>query len=324
MTDTLDWLLEKENPAVRYLTLTQLLDRTADDPEVRSAQRAIMRSEPVKTILAAQAAEGYWEKPGTGYSPKYHATTWQILFLAEFGADGQQRAVRRGCEYVLEHTQTDNGGFSPYSNGRPSGAIHCLSGNMTWALITLGCGDDERIGRAADWLAGAITGEDFDAFYASGTSGPGFCCVANSGLPCAWGAVKALRALTHLPSKWQSARTNKAITQAAEFLLKPDLSKADYPYTGRVSGEWFKFGFPLSYTSDVLETLFVLGEAGYARDPRLAPAIDLVLSKRAAKGRWALKHSLNGKMWIDVEKKGQPSKWITLRALRALKAAGQV
>ena len=89
-----------------------------------------------------------------------------------------------------------------------------------------------------------------------------------------------------------------------------------------MSGEWFKFGFPLSYTSDVLEALQAVSEAGYARDPRLKKAIDLVLSKRDAEGRWLLKHSLNGKMWIDFESKGKPSKWVTLRALRVLKLAG--
>jgi hypothetical protein len=324
MTDTIDWLLEKDNPSVRYFALKQLLDRTDADSDVQAARRAIMRSEPVKAILAAQNADGYWQKPGTGYSPKYQATTWQILFLAELGADGQQRALRRGCEYVLDHTQVDHGGFSPYADARPSGALHCLSGNLTWSLIRLGWGADERVGRAIDWLAGAITGEDFDLFYVSGTSGPGFCCVANSGLPCAWGAVKALRALTQAPAPWQSARTQRATTRAAEFLLSRDLTVADYPYTGRISGEWFKFGFPLSYTSDVLETLLVLGEAGYGRDPRLEPAIQLVLSRRDASGRWALKHSLNGKMWIDIERKGQPAKWVTLRALRVLKVAGRL
>lgn len=322
MPTTLDWLLEKENPSVRYFALKQLLDRTDDDSDARSARRAIMRSEPIKAILAAQDTAGFWLKPGTGYSTKYQATTWQILFLAELGADGQHRAVRRGCDYVLEHTQAEHGGFSPYAIVQPSGAIHCLSGNLTWALIALGWGEDERVGRAIDWLAGAITGDSFDAFFASGTSGPGFCCVANNYLPCAWGAVKALRALTHVPSKWRSPRTDKATQQAAEFLLSHDPAKADYPYTGRISGEWFKFGFPLSYTSDVLETALVLGEAGYGRDPRLDNALQLILSKRNADGRWTLKHSLNGKMWIDIERKGQLSKWITLRALRVLKMAG--
>jgi hypothetical protein len=91
-----------------------------------------------------------------------------------------------------------------------------------------------------------------------------------------------------------------------------------------VNGSWFKFGFPLSYTSDVLEAALALCEAGQAHDPRLKHAIDLVLAKRTADGRWLLQRSLNGKMWADIETKGQPSKWVTLRALRVLKAEGRL
>ncbi|MCI0476471.1 MAG: hypothetical protein L0Y55_09510, partial [Anaerolineales bacterium] len=80
-TKTIDWLLEKDNPSVRYFALRNLLDRAEDDREVLAARREIMRSEPVQKILAAQKPEGYWRKPGSGYAGKYQATTWQILFL---------------------------------------------------------------------------------------------------------------------------------------------------------------------------------------------------------------------------------------------------
>jgi hypothetical protein len=99
---------------------------------------------------------------------------------------------------------------------------------------------------------------------------------------------------------------------------------ADYPYTKRVSSTWFKFGFPLSYWSDVLETTAVLAELGYGDDPRLANALQLILSKQDAQGRWKLENTLNGKMWADIEEKGKPSKWVTLRALRVLKRVTQV
>ncbi len=318
---TLDWLLEKNNPSVRYFTLRYLFDRSDDERNVQAARRAIMMSEPVKKILAAQNAEGYWAKPGSGYWPSYRATAWQILFLAELGANGRNHQVQRGCEYLLKHAQAVHGGLSAMPNARPSGAWVCHNGSLIWALIALGYGDDERVGGAVDWLAGAITGDGFESYYASGTTGPGFRCVANAGKPCAWGAVKALRALANLPPRLQSEMVKKANSMAAKFLLSRDLAKADYPHTVRVSGEWFKFGFPLSYTSDVLEALLALRDAGYARDPRLKHAIELVISKRDADGHWALKHSLNGKMWADIEGKGKPSKWVTLRALRVLKAA---
>lgn len=318
---TFAWLLEKDNPSVRYFALRYLLDRAEDDREVQAARRAIMRSEPVQKILAAQKTEGYWVKPGSGYSPKYKSGVWQILFLAELGADGRNKKIRRGVEYYLEHAQAKHGGFSAAQNAAPSSAVQCLNGNMLWALVALGYGEDARVARAVDWLAGSIIGDDFRWFNAT-VPGPGFKCGVNDKKPCAWGAVKSLRALVNLSPVLRSPKTEKATAMAVEFLLSRDLAKADYPYTARVSGEWFKFGFPLSYTSDVLEALLALSEAGCARDPRLQNAIDLVLSKRGADGRWALKHSLNGKMWMDIEKKGKPSKWVTLRALRVLKAAG--
>ncbi len=317
--DPLPWLLEAENPSVRYWVLRDLLDRDSKDRDVLAAKAAILQSAPVKKILAAQKTEGYWAKAGVGYSPKYKSTDWQILFLAELGADGENRQVQRGCEYLLTHAQASHGGFSAMASAVPSGAIHCLNGNLIWALVTLGYGGDARVHAAVDWLAGAITGDDFDAFN-SITPGPGFKCGANMKQPCAWGAVKALRALAALPKKWRDARTKKATAMAVELLLSRDLAQADYPYTARVSGEWFKFGFPLSYTSDVLEALLALAQAGRGSDPRLKNAVAVVLSKQDAQGRWAMKHSLNGKMWADIEEKGKPSKWVTLRALRVLKA----
>lgn len=319
MDQIIDWLLEKDNPSVRYLALKHLLGSAETDPEVEAARRAIMRSESIKAILAAQQADGYWMKPGAGYSPKYTSTVWQILWLAELGADGHHRQVQRGCEYVLHHAQAKHSGFSALTNALPSGAVHCLNGNLIWALVTLGYGQDDRLRQAVEWLAGAITGDDFKWWFASGVTGPGFRCAANGGQPCAWGAVKSLRALTAWPPDARSARAQQALAMTAEFLLSHNLAQANYPYTGRVSGEWFKFGFPLSYTSDVLETAFALGEAGYGTDPRLQPAVEVIRSQREPTGVWRMRHSLNGKMWADIEAKGKPSKWVTLRALRVIK-----
>ena len=107
-----------------------------------------------------------------------------------------------------------------------------------------------------------------------------------------------------------------------DFLLGYDIARADYPYKERISSSWFKFGYPLGYVTDVLLNLEALTEAGVADDPRLDDAVALLLSKHDEQGRWKLEYSYHGKMWIDVEKKGQPSKWVTLRALRVLKRRG--
>src|SRR5690242_15319638 len=109
--DPTPWLLEDETPAVRHMTLRLLLKRPEDDEDVRSALAAAMHSDPIASILAAQHPDGYWVKPGSGYSPKYTGTVWQIIFLDQLGADPRDARVSRGCEYALSHTSTVAGGF---------------------------------------------------------------------------------------------------------------------------------------------------------------------------------------------------------------------
>jgi len=134
--DPVDWLLEedKNNPSVRYLALRNLLDRPESDARVRQARSAIMRQGPVPIILDAQEPEGYWVKSGSGYSPKYRSTVWSLLILAELAADPDEVRVRRGCDYLLDHGRAQNGAFSAYRKPIPSGALHCLNGNMIFAL----------------------------------------------------------------------------------------------------------------------------------------------------------------------------------------------
>ncbi len=321
--DPLPWLLEPDeaNPGVRYLALRDLFDRPKDDPELIGAQAEVMRTGPVPVILEAQAPAGYWVKPGPGYAPKYRGTLWSVLFLAQFGADGSNERIRRAIDYVFEHAQAESGAFA--CNGRPSTAIHCLWGNIVRALLDLGYWGDEQLNRAIDALARSITGEGYEWYRKSGVQAPGFVCSANYGLPCGWGAVRALWALNRVPATGRTPVVEAAINACTDFLLSYDVAHADYPYQERISSSWFKFGYPLGYVTDVLLNLEALAEAGYGNDPRLAEAVELVLSKQDEQGRWKMAYSYKGKMWIDIEKKGKPSKWVTLRALRMLKAVSK-
>ncbi len=319
--DSLPWLLEPDetNPGARYFALRDLLDRPAADPALVTAQAEVMRSGPIPAILAAQAQapEGYWVKPGAGYSPKYRSTLWSLLFLAQFGADGRDKRIHRAVDYVFDHAQAKNGGFS--CNGAPSAALHCLWGNMAWAMLELGYEGDERLTWAIDALARSITGDGYDGYLKSGIMAPGFVCSANYGLPCGWGAVRALWALNHVPVAGRTPAVEAAIKASVDFLLSYNIARADYPYKERVNSSWFKFGYPMGYVTDVLLNLEALTGAGCASDPRLRQAVEWVLSKQDDQGRWKLEYGYKGKTWADIEKKGKPSKWITLRALRVLK-----
>jgi len=328
----LPWLLEpdKTQPAIRYFTLRDIIGRSSNDSDVKNALAASMLSGPVPVILAAQEPEGYWGKPGPGYGPKYRGTQWAVVFMAQLGADGTDSRVRAGFEYVLSHAIASNGSLS--MNGTPSGFIHCMAGNLGAAFIDLGWLGDQRFQAALEWLAQTITGEGVadstnrdtnKRYYKSGTLAPLFACSVNAGLPCAWGAIKAMLALSKVPLSLRTQRMQEAIQQGIAFLLSHDPAVADYPFGmgNKPSSSWFKFGYPIGYITDVLQNLEVLAALGQAQNAHLTNALELVLGKQDDQGRWLLEYTYNGKTWVDIEKKGQPSKWVTLRALRVLKAA---
>jgi hypothetical protein len=317
--DPLPWLLDEETPAVRHLALRWLLDEPETSTSVRRARAAAMRVDPIAATLAAQHADGYWVKPGSGYTPKYTATVWSLMFLDQLGADPDDRRIQRACAYVLEHTQAPNGGFG--MGGQNSSVVHCLHGNLVRALVGFGWLDDQRVQAAVAWQARSITGDGFDGWHRSTTSGPGFSCGINGGLPCAWGAIKALRGLARIPAEQRPPLVQRAIADGVELLLSRDPAIADYPAWSRVSPNWFKLGFPSGYVADMLQNLEVLAELGHATSPRLTHAIELLLGRQDDGGRWKNEHAYERLTWVPFERKRSPSKWVTLRACRVLRAA---
>ncbi len=288
----------------------------------------MMQTGLISAILAEQYPEGYWENDKNIYGPKYFATIWQVIMLAQSGADASHPQIYKACEYLLQKAIGNFGGFSVLPG--QTGAVHCVQGNISAALLDFGYRDDARLLKAMDWMARSVTGEGFapagekasgDHYIRSGISAPGFPCGANDHQPCAWGAVKVAMALSKVPPDKRTPAEKKAVDQSINFLLSVDPAIADYPhpYAKAASGSWFKFGFPVFYVTDLLQNLEALVGLGLVGDARLSNAIDFVLQKQDEKGRWRMEYTYNGKTWVEVEEKGKPSKWVTLRAMRVLK-----
>ncbi len=332
----LPWLLEKSEPGVRYLALRDLVGLPADEPELKAARHAAHTQGPIATILDHMQPPGYWAQAGPGYLPKYRSTVWSLILLAQLGAKaGEDERIGQGCSYILEHALTAHGQFS--MSGTPGGTIDCLQGNLLWALGELGCQDTRLVG-AYEWMARSLTGEGLapledkeaiNRFYA-GKCGPDFACGANNKLSCAWGAAKVMLAFSQLPAGQRTPLIERAIRRGLDFVFSVDLVGAAYPtgYNEQPSGNWWKFGFPVFYVTDLLqivEALVGLGCAGDTRLPaerreNLAKALALVGDKQDEQGCWALEYDYAGKTWVDFGPKKQPNKWVTLRALRVLKA----
>lgn len=329
--DSISWLLEPDAPGVRYLALRDLVGLSDEDAELKSARKKAHQEGPIVKVLSNIEEAGYWVKAGSGYNPKYCSTVWSIILLAQLGASvHEDERIEQACEYLIDHALAEGGLFTSTTSGAPSGTIDCLQGNLCWSLTELGY-DHPRLKSAFEWMARTVTGdgiapmEDKDAqvrYYAY-KCGPLFACGVNDKLPCAWGGCKVMMAFSKLPVPKRTPLIKKAIKQGVDFFLSIDPVTADYPSRlgGKPNRAWWKFGFPVFYVSDILQIAEALTGLGYAKDKRLANTLKTIREKQDENGRWLMEYDYRSKTWVDFGATKKPNKWVTLRALKVLKAA---
>jgi len=321
--DPIHWLLEEENPSVRYFTLKDILDKPEDDPEVRRAKRTIMQTGMVPDILQKQQEPAYLQAYPRFYTYKYRGLVWSLIVLAEYGADAAPQ-IKAQCEYILGHSQeTEDGGFSMNAaakkgGGRITEVIPCLTGNMVWSLIRFGYLDDPRLQKGIDWITSYMRLNDGieDDPQVSPYDRYEMCWGKHT---CHMGVVKALKALSAIPGGRRTQAVKDTIDKAAEFMLIHHIYKRSHNLGRTSKPGWLKFGFPLMYQTDVLEILDILSELGI-RDSRVNEALDLVVSKQDNMGRWRIGNTYNSdRILIPTGQKEEQSKWLTLKAVRVLK-----
>ncbi len=320
----LEWLLEYDNPSVKYYTLRDILGKADSDAGLQEARREIMNTGLVPAILAKQNESGYWEMPENFYDAKYKGSVWQLLILAELGADNTNEKIKKACEFILDNSQDGkSGGFAHFASAKTGGGRHtevipCLTGNMVYSLIKLGYLNDPRVKRAIEWITSyqrfddgiqeSLKGWPYDRLKAA--------CFGKH--TCHMGAVKAMKALSEIPEDQRSADVKNMIETGAEYMLKHHIFKKSHDLNLVAKPGWLKLGFPLMYQTDILEILGILTSLGY-RDERMYEAVDVLVSKQNNNGRFILENSFNGRFQVNIEQKNEPSKWITLNALRVLK-----
>jgi hypothetical protein len=337
--ETIDWLLEPDNPAVAVLTRRGLLGE-ADDAATAALWERRNDYAPVAAILAAQLDNGSWTTPGQDYK-KYQGSLWQVHLLGELHASGDDPRVQKAAEYAFSR-QLPDGSWSA-TNARPEGSIACLTSNVGRALARMGWARDERLLAAVasivdlfrelgivDCRSGReyqlngychmltvkellFLGEVPQELWPAGADALRDECIAKLRDKAIFRAVPA-EAREFNDAIW-SLKSSERTGLRERFLAEhPELHYKE-------KAGWLRFGFPLSYNSDALEALWALVRVGEKPQPEYEPALDLVRKTADKQMRWALKNTFNGKMLADVEAKGQPSKWLTLRALQVLEWA---
>jgi hypothetical protein len=315
----LDWLLEEDQPSVRYLALTQLLDKRESDPDVRNAKATISTKGWVAEILSRRNPGGWWFRDRHPMYPQFLSTAWNMLALAELGATRAIPAVEASCEYWLRKTPLNGSGGTV--KGRPAPVQHaCYAGNMARALIQFGYADDPRVRKGLDWLVRTAHPKGGWSCWNFGDR-PGKARNLDG-----WEELSAF--VPYPRSKWTPVM-KACVERGAEYFLEHELHDQGERWEPRYRLHW-----PVHYFYDVLVGLDILTDLGYGGDPRLGFALDLLRKKRRKDGRWNLDavhpddpnyerffqdHPEKRSVPLTFDTAGQPSKMVTLRALRVLK-----
>ncbi len=334
----IDWLLEDSAQPVRYLTLVKILDQDENSTKIMEAKAKIMTYQPIHEILKNQKEKYYWfDKGKTKNYKKYLGTFWQLIFLSELQASKNEQ-INNAIEHIFNTGQADNGGFS--ISGTNTYSIICLTSNILKMLIHFGYLDDDRTQKALEYLLGNFVD----------TNGDMRCQTIGLVGNCYMTLPKIVHALSSIPDNRRTARINSGLNLAINRLIEnhiyqyvPENNREwvktaserklkgkelvevrrtylmNHPNLKKVpKSSWLKFGFPHSYTSDVLDTMRALVNAKTPYHKNMGSSLELIKEKSMT-GKWVKERKFKSPMYSEIEPYKSESKWLTLHALMVMK-----
>lgn len=304
---TMSWLLEEEQPAVRYRALTDLLGLPEDHGSVKKARSEIPKRGWASDILRRRKPGGYWESSESLYRPKYTATNWMVLVLSDLGLTKDDPRIAETAELF----------FKEWMDDRKENIFKdevCIVGNAARFMTRFGYYDDPRTRRLFDRLL-----ED------QKEDGGWHCWDSAEGTLDCWEAMAAFAAI---PKGNLTRRVKNSIERGAAFYLERKL----FQEGGQRYRPWFRLHYPVHYYYDILVGLDVITALGFGGDRRLRPALE-ILNRKRRNERWPLERvhpDPPSYAWgkgnrrrktkpFALEEVGRPSKWVTLTALRVQK-----
>ena len=297
--NVIDWLLDSD-PAIRWQVMRDLTDASAN---AVAAERARVTHEGWGArLLVLQAPGGQWG--GGTYFPEWRSTTPTLALLRQFGLDPASDEARRAIALVRANSRWEHEGEA-YFDGEVE---PCINGQA----VAIGAYFGEDVQGIVDRLLTEQMGDGgWNCEQENGSTRGSFETTIN--------VLEGLLEFERVTG--DSPDVNAARLRGQEYLLERRLLHR--LSTGEVaSPRWLYLAFPNGWHYDVLRALDHLRDAGVAPDERTTEAIDIIESKRDADGRWPLEHAHHDELLVDLgEAEDQPSRWITLRALRVLRWA---
>jgi hypothetical protein len=304
----LNWLLEEENPSIRYRTLIELLDRDENDREVQIAKETIPTYTPLAALLAAQKPAGYWGQRDY-YLPKKYSTFSVLTVLADLGLTRENEQVRRGCEYLFAH-QREDGQFCRRRSIAGQGTTWethpdpCTHARIVRFLIQFGYGEDPRTRNSIQWL---MATQRPDAMW--------LCNRDPRGHGCLRATLDFLRMAALDPLTASQNATERAAQVICDLLMQTGMGRY------HVGEAWARLIYPY-FGYGVIPALDALGRLGFKIEhPRICAAVDYLSLRRLPDGSWPLDEGQSFPP-LNFGEPGKPNKWLTLDALRVFQRFG--
>ncbi|NOZ78310.1 MAG: hypothetical protein GXP48_03840 [Acidobacteria bacterium] len=288
--DPVPWLLNETPRNIMWRVLVELFERPADSLAVRRARSGANIHEPVASLLKPLLPDGSWvmnTDENAGLTPRD-----RVLMAVQAGADPGDPRLQAAAHRLLDLEFR--------------GCNVCAVARDVQAFHALGWERDLRFEERVAWLA-----ED-----APRAAGGGWAChdPAHAGPAggCAVTAVSLLAAAGEGGGpRWKAFRSRSA----GSLVRYLEASEA-----ARTNG-WHRPGHPNLERTDFVEALWSLARAGVPYDPRMKAALARLQDDQDGGGRWTLEAGPAAEGdGVCGETRGAPSRWITLRALVALKA----
>ena len=130
--------------------------------------------------------------------------------------------------------------------------------------------------------------------------------------------AKALKAFSAIPPRNRTKLVKATIEKGVDYFLLHHIYKQSHNLKRTSKPGWKRLTSPLMWQTDILELTNLLTKLG-CRDNRMQDAVDIVLSKQQDDGKWILEHKVSYNFQVAIERKGKPSKWVTLNALKLMK-----
>jgi hypothetical protein len=250
--------------------------------------------------------DGYWGGDEYGMHGERTSVTWTLHLLRRFGIDPNAPPVRAAVARVRDGVKWREWGDLPYFHGEVE---PCINGGVLALgayFGVLGEGSDRIIGRLLDEQLDD-GGWNCEAPESKRSSFDTTICVLE-------GLLEYERAVGDPDAAITDARR-----RGEEYLLERNLFRRRS--TGEiVRDRYANLMFPPYWLYDVLRSLDYFRVIGGSPDPRIAGAIDLLLSRRGDDGRWVAGTPWHGEVHFAVDApEGEPSRWNTLRAQRVLR-----